>query len=321
MVLRTDSNYIHFPQLKTAQETWDHAEMVANEISKLFPKPIKLEFEAVIYWRFFILTKKRYMYKSCGEDGVIDKKVGKKGVLLARRDTSVFVRNLYEQIIMKIFNSEDRDDILYYILEQINKLFSNSFPYKDFVVTKSVGSTHNMECVPHLDSGGKPIPNKMKIGDYIVPKLPTDKKEREEQLKKKNAETEKEYYEKCLPAQVQLAEKMRSRGQPVQVGSRLEFLVSDIVNHQSKQYDKLESIDYFVAHSDVLTVDFFYYLKVAINSIDEILNIAFDRDDKRYKYRFKKDFIQDQYNFRYKIRRKVIDDLKDLYKFKLIFKN
>ena len=38
----TDSNYIHFPQLKTAQETWDHAEMVANEISKLFPKPIKL---------------------------------------------------------------------------------------------------------------------------------------------------------------------------------------------------------------------------------------------------------------------------------------
>ena len=42
MVLRTDSNYIHFPQLKTPQETWDHAEMVANEISKLFPKPINL---------------------------------------------------------------------------------------------------------------------------------------------------------------------------------------------------------------------------------------------------------------------------------------
>jgi DNA polymerase elongation subunit (family B) len=261
------------------------------------------------------------MYKSCGEDGVVDKKVGKKGVLLARRDTSVFVRNLYEQIIMKIFNNEDRDDILYYILEQINKLFSNSFPYKDFVVTKSVGSTHNMECVPHTDESGKVIPNKMKIGDYIVPKLPTDKKDREEQFKKKGVETESEYYEKCLPAQVQLAEKMRSRGQPVQVGSRLEFLVSDIVNHQSKQYDKLESIDYFVAHSDVLTVDFFYYLKVAINSIDEILNIAFDRDDKRYKYRFKKDFIQDQYNFRYKIRRKVIDGLKDLYKFKLVFKN
>ena len=321
MVSRTDSNYIHFPQLKTAQETWDHAEMVANEISKLFPKPIKLEFEQVIYWRFFILTKKRYMYKSCGEDGVVDKKIGKKGVLLARRDTSVFVRNLYEQIIMKIFNIEDRDDILYYILEQINKLFSNSFPYKDFVVTKSVGSTHNMECVPHTDESGKTIPNKMKIGDYIVPKLPTDKKEREEQFKKKGVETESEYYEKCLPAQVQLAEKMRSRGQPVQVGSRLEFLVSDIVNHQSKQYDKLESIDYFVAHSDVLTVDFFYYLKVAINSIDEILNIAFDRDDKRYKHRFKKDFIQEQYNFRYKIRRKMIDELKDLYKFKLVFKN
>jgi DNA polymerase elongation subunit (family B) len=37
----TDSNYIHFPKLKTAHESWDHAEMVAEQVSKLFPKPIK----------------------------------------------------------------------------------------------------------------------------------------------------------------------------------------------------------------------------------------------------------------------------------------
>lgn len=36
-----NSNYIHFPKLKTAHESWDHAEMVAQEVSKLFPKPIK----------------------------------------------------------------------------------------------------------------------------------------------------------------------------------------------------------------------------------------------------------------------------------------
>jgi intein/homing endonuclease len=49
-----NSNYIHFPHLKTAKETWDYAEKVSQEVSMLFPKPIKLEFEAVIYWR---LTK------------------------------------------------------------------------------------------------------------------------------------------------------------------------------------------------------------------------------------------------------------------------
>ncbi len=37
----TDSNYISFPHLKTAQESWDYAEHVAAEVSKLFPKPIK----------------------------------------------------------------------------------------------------------------------------------------------------------------------------------------------------------------------------------------------------------------------------------------
>ena len=258
------------------------------------------------------------MYKSCDEDGNIDNKVGKKGVLLARRDGSVFIRTLYEQIIMKIFEKEDRDNILYYILQQFNKLCSNSFSYKEFVVTKAVGDTHNMKHAPHLDETGKIIPNKIKIGDYIVPKLPTDKKQREEQLKKKKVDTEKEYYEKCLPAQVQLAEKMRNRGQPVQVGSRLEFLISDIDNHLGKQYDKLESIDYFMNHSDILKVDFFYYIKIAVNSIDEILNIAFDTNNQ-YQYKFKKDFIQEQYNFRYKIRRKMLEEIKNFSKTKIIF--
>ena len=312
-----NSNYIHFPHLKTAEESWDYAIKVATEVSKLFPPPMKLDFEEVIYRRFFILTKKRYMYKSCGREGIVSDKVGKKGVLLARRDTSVFIRNLYEQIIMKIFDKEDRDDILYFIIQQFNKLCSNSFPYKDFVVTKSVGDTHNMQPIQHFDEKGK---EKVKIGDYIVPKLPTDKKEREEQFKKKNVSTEKEYYEKCLPSQVQLAEKMKNRGKPVQVGSRLEFLISDIDNHQGKQYDKLESIDYFLDHSDVLKVDFFYYIKIGINSIDEILNIAFQKDNEmRYKYKFKMDFVQEQYNFRYKIRRKVLDEIKSLFKPKLVF--
>ena len=314
MVLRTDSNYIHFPHLNTARETWDYAEKVADEISMLFPRPIKLEFEEVIYDRFLILTKKRYLYTSCSADGVVSNKVGKKGVLLARRDSSVFVRNLYEQVVSKIFQKENRDDILCYIIQQFNKLCSNSFSYKDFVITKSVGDTHNMQHVPHTDESGKIIHNKMKI----VPKLPTTKKERDEQLKKKNAETETEYYEKCLPAQVQLAEKMKNRGQPVQVGSRLEFLVSDIDNHVGKQYDKLEHIDYFIAHSDVLTIDFFYYIKIAVNSIDEILNVVYDKKDD-YEYKFKKDFIKEQYNFRYKIRKKVLDDIKNLFKTKLIF--
>ena len=37
-----NSNYISFPHLKTAQESWDYAEKVADEVSALFPPPINL---------------------------------------------------------------------------------------------------------------------------------------------------------------------------------------------------------------------------------------------------------------------------------------
>ena len=305
----TDSNYIHFPHLKTAQEAWDFAELVATEVSELFPKPIKLDFEAVIYARFFILTKKRYMYKSCLRDGVVGEKIGKKGVLLARRDTSVFVRNLYEDIIKMIFNKASKDDILYFILEELNKMCSNTLDYKKFVITKSVGSTDNL--LPTLVKNEKGV-EAMMMGDYKVPKLPLDEKERTEQLEKKEATSEQDYYEKCLPAQVQLALKMRSRGYPVQSGTRLEYLITDIENHNDKQYAKIEDFDYFKKFSEVLTVDFFYYLKIAINSVDEILNIAFGTE---------LDFVKEQYNFRYKVRRKVLNDIKSLSTPKVIFQH
>jgi DNA polymerase elongation subunit (family B) len=303
----TDSNYIHFPHLKTSQESWDFAELVATEVSELFPKPIKLEFEAVIYWRFFILTKKRYMYKSCLRDGVVGEKIGKKGVLLARRDSSVFVRTLYEDIIKMIFNKESKNDILYYVVEEVNKLCSNSLDYKKFVITKSVGNTDNLQPTMVKNEKGVAV---MMMGDYKVPQLPDDPKEKAEQLEKKNATTELEYYEKCLPAQVQLALKMRRRGHPVQSGTRLEYIITDIENHVEKQYEKIEDYDYFKKFSEVLTVDFFYYLKVAINSVDEVLNIAFGTE---------MDFVKQQYVYRYKVRRKVLNDIKSLNRPKIQF--
>jgi DNA polymerase elongation subunit (family B) len=244
------------------------------------------------------------MYRACDQQGNIDNKIGKRGVILARRDNSKFIRTLYEQLISKIFDGVPRNDILYFILETINKLFSNSIPYKDLVITKAVGDVNNL--IPIKEDG------KVKIGNYIVKALPTNEKERAEQLHKKNAKDEKDYYEKSLPAQVQLAQKMRRRGQRVDAGSRIEFLITDINNHNDKQYEKIEHIDYFNNHTDVLTIDFFYYLKNSINSIDQLLNVAFAHDISD-SYKFILDFMEKQYDFRYKIRRKVLIELKSLF--------
>ena len=271
------------------------------------------------------------MYKECGKDGVIQNKIGKKGVLLARRDNSVFVRNLYENVIKKIFDKEDRDDILYFVLQELNKLFSNSLPYKSFTITKSVGDTGGFFNKKEKDflSNNFPLREQNdkgkivgKIGNYTVPLLPEGEEERSEQIKKKDALTVKEYYEKCLPAQVQLAEKMKRRGSRVEAGSRIEYLIAEFEGgHKGKQYEKIEDLEYFMNHSNVLKIDFFYYLEVLINPLDEVLNVLYNKDDSNYKYRFIKDFTQEQYNFRYKIREKMLNELRDLFRPKLVFLN
>jgi DNA polymerase elongation subunit (family B) len=157
---------------------------------------------------------------------------------------------------------------------------------------------------------------KARIGNYTVPILPTSKTERDKQLLLKDADDEDEYYKKCLPAVVQLAEKMRSRGQRVDAGTRLEYVIIDNGVKNDKQYNKLENLDYFVSHSDILKLDFSYYVKLLINPVDQLLNVAFDneKNNNKYKYKYQKDFLLHQYDFRTKVRAKVIEEIKNLFK-------
>ena len=308
----TDSNYIHFPHLETAQETWDHALYVASEITKLFPPPIELEFEQEIYSFFFILSKKRYMYRKCLRDGIVDKKIGKKGVLLARRDNSKFVRDIYESVISKIADDESRDDIIYYIMREINELCSGSKPYTDFVITKAVGNCGELQPEAFVNEKGV---KKAKLGDYTVPILSTNKEERNDQILKKGAENAKEYYLMCLPAQVQLAERMKARGQRVDAGTRLEYIVTNPKEHTAKQYEKIEHMDYLAKHSDIIKIDYLYYLKQLVNPMDQLLDVAFGKD-KDYKL----GMIMDQYKYRWKVHTKMLEELKSMTKPTILIK-
>jgi DNA polymerase elongation subunit (family B) len=306
-----NSNYIHFPHLKNATETWDYALYVAAELTKLFPPPIELEFEQEIYDFFFILTKKRYMYRKCLRDGVVDDKIGKKGVLLARRDNSKFVRDVYEGVIIKVADNRPKHEIIQYVLDEITMMCSGCKPIGDFVVTKAVGDSGGLDAKPFENDKGQ---IKAKVGDYTVPLLPSRNKEPqkyEDELKKKGASSAQEFYLLCLPAQVQLAERMRRRGQRVDNGSRLEYVISDPERHTAKQYEKVESVDYLVKHSDVLRLDYMYYIKALSNPLDQVLSVAFTDI---------KDFVLNQYNFRFKVRSKVLNELTSLFSPKLEFK-
>lgn len=298
----SDSNYIHFPHIKTITETWDYAEHVAEEVTKLFPKAISLAFEQVVYVDFLILSKKRYMYTSSDRDGNISKKIGKRGVLLARRDNSPFIRNIYETVITMIFadsSEKGKEKILLFLIDEINKLCSHVFHYRDFVITKAVGDINNLEAINFINEKGI---EKTKIGNYTVPLLKNND-ERSEQIRKKNAVDEQDYYLKSLPGVVQLAEKMKRRGMRCDAGTRLEYVIIESENNlKDKQSEKVESVDYFANHSDILKIDYLYYLKLLTNPMDQVLVTCFKT----------KDFVLQQYKFRL-LRLKVLEQLKKLF--------
>lgn len=306
----TDSNYISFPHMEksTPKEIWDYAINVANEISKLFPPPMSLAFEEAIYTKFIILTKKRYMSLKCKADGIVSKEIEKKGVLLARRDNCQVVRTIYSETISKIFDGISRDDLLYFLIESFNKLCSHYYECEKFTVSQSVGSTGDLIPVPFVNEKGK---NKIHIGTYSVDPIPEDVKKREKKFTLKDATTEEEYYLHSLPAQAQLAEKMKRRGKPVESGSRLEYVITTQGGHDANKYVKIESSEYFKTYSNILEIDYLYYLKQLVKPIDQVLEAIYGR-----KY---KSFVMFQYMYRSRVRFKVLHQLKTIFAPKLSF--
>ena len=309
----TDSTYLSLDCLVkegyTQAQIWDYATQMADEVSKLFPSPIKLEFEKVLYPFFCILTKKKYIYKSISSrDGEVDKKLGSKGVLLSRRDNALFVRNIYNKIAVMLADRTPAVDIEYWLIQQINVLFSRGVPVTEFVITKAVNDVGDLKPEPTTNDKGKA---KLQIGDYSINPLPLDEAERMAYLVQNGFADEREYYISCLPAHIQLAEKIKSRGERVDVGTRLEYVVTNphMVGFKWKLSDKIEALDYFQRHSDVLQIDYFYYSEALVNPVDQLLDAAFSKQPG-----WVSGVVARQHKFRLKVREPVIKAIKSLSK-------
>jgi DNA polymerase elongation subunit (family B) len=260
----TDSTYITFPKMSSdINKLWEHAKNVAYEITnwkkedgtKLFPDALKLEFENVIYSKFLILAKKMYLYKSTSQDGIESEKIGKKGVVLARRDNSQAVRTAYENITKMIFDEKSVDEMKEYLSNYIKKMFSNELNVSDFIITKSIGEIENE--------------NSGKLGDYkIRHDIPEDEIEKKKIL---GNMTERQYLISQCPPQVQLAEKMKNRGIPVSAGSRIEYVVLKKPNATCLG-QRIESFDYYFKYKKYLQIDYKYYSEALINPISQLFN-------------------------------------------------
>lgn len=162
----TDSCYISFPQFSTEKDAKNldmFCRKVEEETSSLFPRPMKFAYEEAIYWRYLILSKKRYMALKCDLNGKVKDKIEKRGVLLSRRDNSAFSRDFYSKVIMKTFYKESFENIIYTIRDELDRLNNptltdesqrispNSLTAKDLSISKSIGDIKDYKIKPLPD--------------------------------------------------------------------------------------------------------------------------------------------------------------------------
>jgi DNA polymerase elongation subunit (family B) len=251
----TDSCFVKFPQLdnKSHKEIWSFAENVVSKVKTIFPDPMKLEFEGKINASYFILTKKRYVSQACDVNGVLDKKISKKGVVLQRRDNCKLLKDMYEDSIKTLIantaevqnmKSKEIKEIMRHpvtmnlidnLVNYLNMCFQLQYGYKDFVITKGLNKT--------------------------------------------------EYKGKRIPPHASLAKKLEKRGIPVPVNTRLEFLYVKLDKKDKLQEDIIEELNYFKDNRDVLRIDFIYYLEHQIvKPVDEMMKVAFGLEDFMKKH-------------------------------------
>jgi DNA polymerase elongation subunit (family B) len=280
----TDSCYTTFPTVTDPVELWKLAEQIEQDLidNKVFPPPMKLEFENAVYGKFLILTKKRYMWLEVSRDGILSDKIGKKGVLLARRDVCNFVRDMYENTTTSIFNHVDTRDILYSIVQKFNECMSSAITYKEFIITKQVGDKDS----------------------YKKKELTDDPIKRAKRLRDLNCSVQ-EFHEKSLPAPVQLAHKMRRRGIRVEPGDRIDYVITG--PPKAKLFAKLEDPVYQQKYGNIIRIDYLYYIHLS-SQLDQLLEVAFGI----------KNFVKSQHKLRMS-KMKVLKQLQNLHQVELHF--
>ena len=261
----TDSGYVYFQHVPIEQLD-EFCFKVAAQISAHFPPPMKLAYEEKIYERIFFFSKKRYAYFVRGSDTL-----EYKGILLKRRDSTQLIKDAYQRLILLIMNEASRPEIEAAFYEELIILLSGCAPLEKYMITSSLKDIDNLNLSEKNDT-------KMKMGEYTVTRLSEDETKRQTQMKKKGVQSEGAYYISCLPRHVQVALKMRARGQTIQSGSRLGMIYSKQGGPQASQ--RLEEIEYFEAMFTRKHIDTLQYVNLFLNPIMELFAAHYKEPNK-----------------------------------------
>ncbi|GAM19158.1 hypothetical protein SAMD00019534_023330 [Acytostelium subglobosum LB1] len=142
----TDSVMVKFG-VATVAEAMEMGRLAAREVTKVFIRPINLDFEKV-YYPYLLMKKKKYAGLFWTRPDKFDK-MDVKGLENVRRDTCPLVRNVVSSILSMILIDKDIKKAEEYTKSVISDLLQNRLDISMLVITKALSKTEYKGRVSH----------------------------------------------------------------------------------------------------------------------------------------------------------------------------
>jgi DNA polymerase elongation subunit (family B) len=145
IVHNTDSSMIDLG-IKDTKECNYWGNKLSEEISKLFPPPIKMEYEKGM--RMLCLKKKKYAAFLVDKNGNLKtdrKNILVRGIILARRDTLPWLQNMYSELLYNVMMRQSMISSLGLVYQAVENITLEKMDVKGIVVVRQLGAYYKNE--------------------------------------------------------------------------------------------------------------------------------------------------------------------------------
>lgn len=132
----TDSLFVYLKG-RTKDEAFDIGNEIAEVITKLNPRPVKLRFEKV-YFPSILLAKKRYVGFKYENKAQKEPDFDAKGIETVRRDGTPAEQKIEETALKILFRTADLSQVKDYFQNQCTKIMQGKVSIQDFCFAKEV---------------------------------------------------------------------------------------------------------------------------------------------------------------------------------------
>ncbi len=143
----TDSVMVNFG-ISSLKESMELGKKAAKEVSSIFKKPIRLEFEKV-YYPYLLLAKKHYAGVLWTNPDKFDK-IDTKGIESVRRDKCTVVRSLITTALNLVLVKRNIPAVIRYIKQVFSALLMNKLDISMLMVSKTLSRPEYKNKQPHV---------------------------------------------------------------------------------------------------------------------------------------------------------------------------